>query len=169
MCGIIGYTGRKQAAPILLEGLATLEYRGYDSAGIGVVTPEGRARLDKKAGKLANLRLSLNGDLPEGSTGVGHTRWATHGGPTDSNAHPHTGSGGEVVAVHNGIVENYRDLRSELESAGHEFFVADRLGVHPAPDRGFPRARPLPGRGGAHGGGQAERRKRGGGVFDAGA
>ena len=121
MCGIIGYTGRKQAAPILLEGLSTLEYRGYDSAGIGVVAPDGRARLKKKTGKLANLRSSLNGALPEGSTGIGHTRWATHGGPTDSNAHPHTSCGGDVVAVHNGIVENYRDLRSDLESAGHEF------------------------------------------------
>ena len=121
MCGIIGYTGRKQAAPILLEGLSTLEYRGYDSAGIGVVTPIGRAYLHKKAGKLANLRSSLNGNIPEGYTGIGHTRWATHGGPTDTNAHPHTGCGGDVVAVHNGIVENYRDLRSDLESAGHEF------------------------------------------------
>ena len=121
MCGIIGYTGHKQAAPILLEGLSTLEYRGYDSAGIGVVTPDGRVRLDKKTGKLANLISSLNGASPEGSTGIGHTRWATHGGPTDSNAHPHTGCGGDVVAVHNGIVENYRDLRSDLESAGHEF------------------------------------------------
>ena len=121
MCGIIGYTGRRQAAPILLEGLSTLEYRGYDSAGIGVVTPDGRVRLDKKTGKLANLRSSLNGALPEGSTGIGHTRWATHGGPTESNAHPHTGCGGDVVAVHNGIVENYRELKSDLESAGHEF------------------------------------------------
>ncbi len=121
MCGIIGYTGRRQAAPILLDGLTTLEYRGYDSAGIGVVAPDGRARLEKKAGKLGNLRSALNGDLPEGSTGIGHTRWATHGPPTDSNAHPHTGCGGEVVAVHNGIVENYRELRSGLESAGHEF------------------------------------------------
>ena len=121
MCGIIGYTGRRQAAPILLEGLSTLEYRGYDSSGIGVVTPDGRVRLDKKSGKLANLRSSLNGDLPQGFTGIGHTRWATHGGPTDSNAHPHTGCGGDVVAVHNGIVENYRDLRSDLESAGHKF------------------------------------------------
>ena len=127
MCGIIGYTGRKQAASILLEGLSTLEYRGYDSAGIGVVTSDGRLRLDKKSGKLVNLIASLNGVSPEGTTGIGHTRWATHGGPTDSNAHPHTGCGGEVVAVHNGIVENYRDLRSDLESAGHEFFVADRL------------------------------------------
>ena len=121
MCGIIGYTGRKQAAPILLEGLSTLEYRGYDSAGIGVVAPDGRARLKKKTGKLANLRSSLNGALPEGSTGIGHTRWATHGGPTDSNAHPHTSCGGDVVAVHNGIVENYRELKSDLESDGHEF------------------------------------------------
>ena len=121
MCGIIGYTGRKQAASILLEGLSTLEYRGYDSAGIGVVTSDGRLRLDKKSGKLVNLIASLNGVSPEGTTGIGHTRWATHGGPTDSNAHPHTSCGGDVVAVHNGIVENYRDLRSDLESAGHEF------------------------------------------------
>ena len=121
MCGIIGYTGRKQAASILLDGLSTLEYRGYDSAGIGVVTPDGRTRLDKKAGKLANLISSLNGASPEGTTGIGHTRWATHGGPTDSNAHPHTGCGGEVVAVHNGIVENYRELKSDLESGGHKF------------------------------------------------
>ena len=119
MCGIIGYTGRiGRRRRYFSRGCRRSNIRGYDSAGIGVVTSDGRLRLDKKSGKLVNLIASLNGVSPEGTTGIGHTRWATHGGPTDSNAHPHTGCGGEVVAVHNGIVENYRDLKSDLESGG---------------------------------------------------
>ena len=121
MCGIIGYAGRRQAAEILLDGLSTLEYRGYDSAGVAVVAPDGVAHVHKRTGKLENLRDTLNGAVLEGSLGIGHTRWATHGAPTDHNAHPHTDCSGEVVVVHNGIVENYRGLRQELKAGGHEF------------------------------------------------
>ncbi len=121
MCGIIGYSGKSQAAPILLEGLSTLEYRGYDSAGIAVVGPNGSPQLFKQTGKLANLASSLDGAMPSGVVGIGHTRWATHGGPTDQNAHPHTDCSGDVVVVHNGIVENYMDLKGQLIANGHEF------------------------------------------------
>ena len=121
MCGIIGYSGERQAAQVLLDGLETLEYRGYDSAGIAVFGPDGTARIFKKSGKLANLRSSLSGTMPAGQWGIGHTRWATHGRPTDENAHPHTDCSGEVVVVHNGIVENYRELRRDLAARGHEF------------------------------------------------
>ena len=121
MCGIIGYTGRRQAAPILMEGLASLAYRGYDSAGIAVLGEDGSPRVYKKRGKLDNLSASLNGDMPAGYAGIGHTRWATHGGPTDANAHPHTDCRGEVAVVHNGIVENYVALKRELIAQGHVF------------------------------------------------
>ena len=121
MCGIIGYTGNKQAAPILLDGLASLTYRGYDSAGIAVIDSDGQPRVYKKTGKLENLTSSLNGAIPVGSTGIGHTRWATHGGPSDANAHPHMDCRGEVVVVHNGIVENYIALKRELSAEGHAF------------------------------------------------
>ena len=121
MCGIIGYIGKNQAAPILLEGLASLTYRGYDSAGIAVMDADGPPRVYKKAGKLENLAASLEGAMPVGSTGIGHTRWATHGGPTDFNAHPHMDCRGEVVVAHNGIVENYISLRRELIAEGHRF------------------------------------------------
>ena len=121
MCGIIGYAGRHQAAEVLLDGLSTLEYRGYDSAGIAVAGPDGVPSLHKRTGKLANLKTSLNGSMPEGSLGIGHTRWATHGGPTDRNAHPHTDCSNEVIVVHNGIVENYQALKKELVAKGHVF------------------------------------------------
>ena len=121
MCGIIGYTGKKQAAPILIEGLASLTYRGYDSAGIAVMGADGLPQVYKKTGKLENLTASLNGNMPGGSTGIGHTRWATHGGPTDANAHPHMDCRGEVVVAHNGIVENYIALKRELVAEGHAF------------------------------------------------
>ena len=121
MCGIIGYTGGKSAAPILLEGLTNLEYRGYDSAGIAVLDKRGAPRLYKSAGKLSRLKRMLSGEMPEGSIGVGHTRWATHGGPTDFNAHPHTDCSGDVIVVHNGIFENYLDIKRELAAQGHEF------------------------------------------------
>ena len=121
MCGIIGYTGASPAAPILLEGLARLEYRGYDSAGIAVLGPGGEPVVHKSAGRLSELRTAIGNGLPEGAAGVGHTRWATHGGPTDFNAHPHMDCEGRVVVVHNGIVENYLELREQLLSRGHVF------------------------------------------------
>ena len=114
MCGIVGYVGRQSAAPILLEGLQHLEYRGYDSAGIAVLDRDGALAVLKREGKLRDLEASLT-ELPRGSAGIGHTRWATHGPPSDRNAHPHTSAAGEVIVVQNGIVENYRELRAELE------------------------------------------------------
>ena len=106
MCGIIGYTGKRPVASILLEGLKSLEYRGYDSAGIAVLGPKGEPVVYKEAGKLSRLKKSLQNSLPEGVIGIGHTRWATHGNPTDLNAHPHMDCHGTVVVAHNGIVEN---------------------------------------------------------------
>ncbi|HSV56358.1 MAG TPA: glutamine--fructose-6-phosphate aminotransferase, partial [Magnetospirillaceae bacterium] len=119
MCGIVGYTGPRRAAPILVEGLKRLEYRGYDSAGIAVQSG-GRQSVVKTVGKIARLRASVPPDLP-GSCGIGHTRWATHGGVTDANAHPHQDPGGKVALVHNGIVENYRSLKEKLEARGAVF------------------------------------------------
>ena len=121
MCGIIGYIGDRAAAPIILEGLGALEYRGYDSAGIAVLDADGVPQLFKSAGKLSKLRSILSNGLPDGSSGVGHTRWATHGGPTDFNAHPHTDCSGDIMVVHNGIFENYLDLKRELADEGHIF------------------------------------------------
>ncbi len=121
MCGIIGYVGQRPAAPILLDGLSTLEYRGYDSAGIAVISPSGQPEVHRTSGKLSRLKESLNGGLPPGMIGIGHTRWATHGGPTDYNAHPHMDCADDVMVVHNGIVENYVELRRELIENGHEF------------------------------------------------
>ncbi len=120
MCGIVGYTGPQSAATPLIEGLRRLEYRGYDSAGIALGTP-GRLFIEKKAGKLSNLENSLDATLPVVHSGIGHTRWATHGGPTDHNAHPHVDNEGKLAVIHNGIIENYSELRKELESRGHKF------------------------------------------------
>src|SRR5207237_78469 len=120
MCGIIGYAGPDEAAPILLDGLARLEYRGYDSAGIAVLDGD-QLTLEKRAGKLGVLQAAVDGRLPAGTVGVGHTRWATHGGVTDANAHPHCDCSGDVVVIHNGIVENFAALRDELRAAGHAF------------------------------------------------
>src|SRR5688572_6269213 len=108
MCGIVAYVGARDAAPIILEGLRRLEYRGYDSAGLAVVDAQhGRLLVRRDAGKLANLERLLAASPVQGHIGVGHTRWATHGAPSQRNAHPHTGMSGDVVVVHNGIVENY--------------------------------------------------------------
>jgi glutamine---fructose-6-phosphate transaminase (isomerizing) len=118
MCGIVGYVGEKVALDVVVEGLRRLEYRGYDSAGVAIVA-DGALCVSKKAGKLGNLeKLLAEEQLPSSSLGIGHTRWATHGGPTDLNAHPHTSSDGRIALVHNGIIENYVTLRDELAEAG---------------------------------------------------
>ncbi|MFE7760030.1 glutamine--fructose-6-phosphate transaminase (isomerizing) [Streptomyces sp. NPDC057438] len=120
MCGIVGYVGAQSALDVVLAGLRRLEYRGYDSAGVAVLADGGLAAA-KKAGKLVNLEKELVGrPLPTGSTGLGHTRWATHGGPTDANAHPHLDNAGRVAVVHNGIIENFAALRAELADRGHD-------------------------------------------------
>ncbi|MET8244726.1 glutamine--fructose-6-phosphate transaminase (isomerizing) [Streptomyces sp. NPDC005202] len=120
MCGIVGYVGSQSALEVVMAGLKRLEYRGYDSAGVAVLADGGLAAA-KKAGKLVNLEKELlERPLPTGSTGIGHTRWATHGGPTDANAHPHLDNAGRVAVVHNGIIENFAVLRAELEERGHE-------------------------------------------------
>ncbi|HLB44415.1 MAG TPA: glutamine--fructose-6-phosphate transaminase (isomerizing) [Candidatus Limnocylindrales bacterium] len=119
MCGIVGYIGPRQAAPILLEGLARLEYRGYDSAGIALVTTGGEMFVEKRAGKLANLRTALIDGTPAAVVGLAHTRWATHGRPNDMNAHPHTDCSGQITVIHNGIIENFRELRAALRKGGH--------------------------------------------------
>ncbi|MGQ0608566.1 MAG: glutamine--fructose-6-phosphate transaminase (isomerizing) [Chloroflexota bacterium] len=121
MCGIVGYVGPRDAAPILLEGLRRLEYRGYDSAGIALLTGDGEVFIEKKAGKLTNLTDHLNGDAPAGHPGIGHTRWATHGRPNDTNAHPHTDCSGKLALIHNGIIENYAEIKSRLVADGHRF------------------------------------------------
>jgi len=120
MCGIVGYTGTNSAISPLIEGLRRLEYRGYDSAGIALGTSD-KLFIEKRAGKLSNLENSLGDKLPAATSGIGHTRWATHGGPTDNNAHPHVDNEGKLAVIHNGIIENYSLLRSELEAKGHKF------------------------------------------------
>jgi glucosamine--fructose-6-phosphate aminotransferase (isomerizing) len=120
MCGIIGYIGSKQVLPILIDGLRRLEYRGYDSAGVAVVR-NGTIELRRSAGKLSRLEEALAVNPLEGEYGIGHTRWATHGRPTEENAHPHRDCTGQIVVVHNGIVENYLDLKRQLQKEGHRF------------------------------------------------
>jgi glucosamine--fructose-6-phosphate aminotransferase (isomerizing) len=120
MCGIVGYTGPQSASIPLIEGLKRLEYRGYDSAGIALGTA-GKLFVEKKAGKLSNLENALDSSLPSVHSGIGHTRWATHGGPTDQNAHPHLDNEGKLAVIHNGIIENYTELRIDLEAKGHKF------------------------------------------------
>ena len=121
MCGIVGYVGPRNAAPILLDGLRRLEYRGYDSAGIALLTESGEVFVEKKAGKLANLTEHLNGAAPAGHPGIAHTRWATHGRPNDVNAHPHADCTGQLALIHNGIIENYREIKDQLLAGGHRF------------------------------------------------
>ena len=119
MCGIVGYTGPREAGPILIECLARLEYRGYDSAGIALVGEDGELFVEKKAGKLVNLQAAIADRTPHAAIGLAHTRWATHGRPNDLNAHPHQDCTGEITVIHNGIIENFRELRDELEARGH--------------------------------------------------
>jgi glutamine---fructose-6-phosphate transaminase (isomerizing) len=119
MCGIVGYTGPRPAGPILIEGLRRLEYRGYDSAGIALVDDAGDLFVEKRAGKLANLQTAIADRTPHAAIGLAHTRWATHGRPNDLNAHPHQDCTGEITVIHNGIIENFRELRDGLEQRGH--------------------------------------------------
>src|SRR5436190_163170 len=122
MCGIIGYLGARNAAPILIDGLKRLEYRGYDSAGVAVLEPGAPVTsITKSEAKVDDLVAKLRGHMPNGHLGIGHTRWATHGRPTLVNAHPHTDCSGRISIVHNGIIENFQELKDELEAAGHEF------------------------------------------------
>ena len=114
MCGIIGYTGSMQVPSILLDGLTNLEYRGYDSSGIAVIDTKGDIIVRKSEGKLKDLIVSLDSDPIEGIIGIGHTRWATHGEPNHKNAHPHGDCSSSITVVHNGIVENYREIKDEL-------------------------------------------------------
>ena len=121
MCGIVGYIGAQDPAEVLIDGLRRLEYRGYDSAGIALVAEDGSLELRRAAGKLIGLEKVLARDPARGRSGIGHTRWATHGRPTEENAHPHRDGSGEIVVVHNGIIENYLELKHDLEERGHAF------------------------------------------------
>ena len=121
MCGIVGYIGPKKVVPVIIEGLRKLEYRGYDSAGIAVVTQDGKLEVRRASGKLRNLEEVLQKSPIEGTYGIGHTRWATHGRPTEENAHPHRDCTGQIVVVHNGIIENYLELKEQLQREGHKF------------------------------------------------
>ncbi|WP_273484602.1 glutamine--fructose-6-phosphate transaminase (isomerizing) [Desulforamulus ruminis] len=120
MCGVVGYVGLRPATPVIVEGLKKLEYRGYDSSGVAVLDKDG-LKVEKKMGRLAELEKALNGKVLDATIGIGHTRWATHGRPSDVNAHPHTSNDGKIAVVHNGIIENYLQLREWLSSMGHVF------------------------------------------------
>ena len=120
MCGIVGYLGPQKAYPILVDGLKRLEYRGYDSAGIATLEADNVLRIEKKQGKVANLEAHVGEHLPQGTVGIGHTRWATHGPPSDVNAHPHAGGRGRIAVIHNGIIENYEAIRELLTHRGHD-------------------------------------------------
>src|SRR5207245_7827451 len=121
MCGIVGYIGSHKAVPIILEGLKRLEYRGYDSAGLAVLESDNGLAVRRASGKLRNLEDALKLNPVDGVYGIGHTRWATHGRPTEENAHPHRDCHGDIVVVHNGIVENYLALKRQLTQEGHRF------------------------------------------------
>src|ERR1700738_3787949 len=121
MCGIVGYIGTRKAVPIILEGLRRLEYRGYDSAGLAVYCEDNDLAVRRASGKLRNLEEAIRVNPMDGPYGIGHTRWATHGRPTEENAHPHRDCKGDIVVVHNGIVENYLQLKHQLQLEGHKF------------------------------------------------
>ncbi|HEV2616621.1 MAG TPA: glutamine--fructose-6-phosphate transaminase (isomerizing) [Candidatus Acidoferrales bacterium] len=123
MCGIVGYVGPKKVVPLILDGLKRLEYRGYDSAGIAVVEQNGKLDIRRASGKLRNLEEAIRLSPIDGQYGIGHTRWATHGRPTEENAHPHRDCKGEIVVVHNGIIENYLELKQQLIQKGHKFLT----------------------------------------------
>ena len=158
MCGIIGYIGPKEVVPVLIDGLRRLEYRGYDSAGVAVVR-NGAIERRRSAGKLINLEQAITAQPLDGIYGVGHTRWATHGRPTEENAHPHQDCTGKIVVVHNGIIVNYLDLKRELQKLGHTFVtetdtevIAHLLEHEMGPDHGAPAAPAAPAAPGAPGG-----------------
>src|SRR6478672_8481728 len=121
MCGIVGYVGNKQVVPLIIDGLRKLEYRGYDSAGIAVVNEDHDLEIRRAEGKLRNLEETIRLSPLDGTYGIGHTRWATHGRPTEENAHPHRDCNGRIVVAHNGIIENYIDLKRKLLEEGHKF------------------------------------------------
>src|SRR6202522_1638452 len=121
MCGIVGYVGKKQVVPVIIEGLRKLEYRGYDSAGIAVCGNGEGLQIRRAEGKLRNLEEVIRIKPLDGTYGLGHTRWATHGRPTEENAHPHRDCTGSIVVVHNGIIENYVELKKQLIAEGHKF------------------------------------------------
>src|SRR5450432_2289320 len=121
MCGIVGYIGGREAVPLIVDGLRRLEYRGYDSAGVAVFSDDNQLDIRRAEGKLRNLEEVIKNKPLAGSYGIGHTRWATHGRPTEENAHPHRDCTGRIVVVHNGIVENYLELKRELAEEGHVF------------------------------------------------
>ena len=121
MCGIVGYIGKKQVVPVIIDGLRRLEYRGYDSAGIAVAGGEGGLQIRRAEGKLRNLEEVIRHHPIDGTYGIGHTRWATHGRPSEENAHPHRDCSGTIVVVHNGIVENYLALKKQLREEGHTY------------------------------------------------
>ncbi|MFA7675213.1 MAG: class II glutamine amidotransferase, partial [Endomicrobiia bacterium] len=120
MCGIVGYIGNENSADIVYAGLEKLEYRGYDSAGIAVIT-NGKIQTRRSVGKLINLQKNIKNNPISGFIGIGHTRWATHGKPSEENAHPHTDCTGKIVVVHNGIIENYISIKQQLQKEGHKF------------------------------------------------
>ena len=135
MCGIVGYLGNREAAPILLNGLKRLEYRGYDSAGIATIS-DGDVHIIKEVGKIRKLEEALADSMPAGLVGIGHTRWATHGKPNRINAHPHTDCHGNIVLIHNGIIENYQALKTILPKKGNSKIVETikkcfNLTIHP--------------------------------------
>src|SRR5918912_315250 len=121
MCGIVGYVGNKEVVPLIVDGLRKLEYRGYDSAGIAVGKGDHELSIRRAEGKLRNLEEAISRDPLTGDYGIGHTRWATHGRPTEENAHPHRDQSGRVVVVHNGIIENYLQLKDRLRSSDPRF------------------------------------------------
>ena len=160
MCGIIGYTGRRPAGPIVIDGLKRLEYRGYDSAGIALIDDRHELYIARAAGKLDNLDARIEGSLPPAVAGIGHTRWATHGEPSDANAHPHLDPEGRVAVVHNGIVENFEQLRARYLERGAAFASQTRQRGDRAHVGRPPGGRRRPGGGAAAGDAGAARRAR---------
>ena len=131
MCGIVGYIGPREATEFLVTGLHRLEYRGYDSAGIATIAPSGDFAVVKTAGRIAHLESLLSEIPTPGTVGIGHTRWATHGNPTNINAHPHIGGDGTLAVVHNGVIENFQAIKGRLEGEGYVFRSATDTEVMP--------------------------------------